>query len=192
MTTLIYLHGFLSSPLSQKAQETNDWMAQQGLSAQYLCPNIPMEPDAAEQLLTDLLAPLKGDFCLIGSSLGGFFATWAVETFGGKAALINPAVRPYALINEYLGEQTNYQTGETHFIDAYFAGKLAQLERTPSQPDRYWLLVQTGDEVLNYQDAVQWYTGSRQTVIPNGDHSFVNYLAYMPEIWAFACQSKCN
>jgi predicted esterase YcpF (UPF0227 family) len=190
MTTLIYLHGFLSSPLSQKAQDTADWMAQQGLAAHYLCPSIPMEPQAAEQMLADLLAPLHGDFCLIGSSLGGFFATWAVEQFGGRAVLINPAVRPYALINQYLGEQMNYQTGEIHFIDASFADKLCQLERKPSDASRYWLLVQTGDEVLDYRDAVQWYAGSQQTIVPDGDHSFIGYAEYLPKIWAFACQTQ--
>ena len=192
MTTLIYLHGFLSSPLSQKAQDTAAWMAQQGLAAHYLCPSIPMEPQAAEQMLTDLLAPLHGDFCLIGSSLGGFFATWAVERFGGRAVLINPAVRPYALMDQYLGEQKNYQTGEIHYIDPSFADNLCQLERAASEAQRYWLLVQTGDEVLDYQDAVQWYAGSRQTIVPAGDHSFIGYSDYLPAIWAFACQTTTN
>jgi uncharacterized protein len=192
MTTLIYLHGFLSSPLSQKAQDTAAWMAQQGLAAHYLCPSIPMEPQAAAQMLTDLLAPLNGDFCLIGSSLGGFFATWAVEQFGGRAVLINPAVRPYALMDQYLGEQKNYQTGEIHYIDASFADKLCQLERKSSDASRYWLLAQTGDEVLDYRDAVQWYAGSRQTIVPDGDHSFIGYSDYLPAIWAFACQRTTN
>ncbi|MBM5574369.1 YqiA/YcfP family alpha/beta fold hydrolase [Deefgea sp. CFH1-16] len=109
---LIFLHGFLSSPLSQKAQDTAQWMREQGLGESFICPTIPMEPEAAANMLRDLLTPLDGDFCLVGSSLGGFFATWAVETFGGRAVLVNPAVQPYHLIDQYLGEQKNYQTGE--------------------------------------------------------------------------------
>ena len=190
MTTLIYLHGFLSSPLSQKAQETTAWMAEQGLAAHYLCPSIPMEPQAAAAMLTELLQPLQGDFCLVGSSLGGFFATWAVEQFGGRAVLINPAVRPYTLINQYLGEQENYQTGEIHFIDAGFADKLCQLEVRPTDLSRYWLLAQTEDEVLDYRDAMAWYAGCQQTILPGGDHSFIGYSEWLAPIWAFACSSQ--
>ena len=186
MTPLIYLHGFLSSPLSQKAQETAQWMAERGLSEYFLCPTIPMDPDIAERELRALLTPFNGDFCLIGSSLGGFFASWAVEELGGRAVLINPAVRPYALIQQYVGEQENYQTGEIHYIDLSFSDKLRQLERKPSELHRYWLLSQTDDEVLNYQDAVEFYAGCKQTIIHGGDHGFVGYAQWLAEIWAFA------
>jgi predicted esterase YcpF (UPF0227 family) len=146
MTTLVYLHGFLSSPLSGKAQQTIAWMQQHGRAEQLICPQIPMHPRQAIEQLSQLIAPLDGDFCAVGSSLGGFFATWAVEEFGGRAVLINPAVQPYALINEYLGPQQNYQTGEVHFIDASFAEELREYERKPTQLERYWLLSQTEDD----------------------------------------------
>ncbi|WP_297573295.1 YqiA/YcfP family alpha/beta fold hydrolase [uncultured Deefgea sp.] len=189
---LIFLHGFLSSPLSQKAQDTAQWMREQGLSESFICPTIPMEPLAAAQMLRDLLTPLAGDFCLVGSSLGGFFATWAVETLGGRAVLVNPAVQPYHLIAQYLGEQKNYQTGEIHHIDLDFADKLCQLERRPTDLNRYWLLTQTADEVLDYRDAVQWYAGCRQNIISGGDHSFVDYPHWLAQIWAFANQGPVH
>jgi predicted esterase YcpF (UPF0227 family) len=186
MTTLVYLHGFLSSPLSQKAQETIAWMREHGLEKQLICPQIPMHPQAAGELLQAIFAPLAGDFCVIGSSLGGFFATWAAEEFGGRAVLVNPAVKPYALIDRYLGPQQNYQTGEIHQIDASFAIELHQFERQPTQLQRYWLLTQTGDEVLAYQDAVDYYQGCLQTIVPGGDHSFIDFAQWLPKIWAFA------
>ncbi|WP_273429362.1 YqiA/YcfP family alpha/beta fold hydrolase [Chitinibacter tainanensis] len=186
MTTLIYLHGFLSSPLSEKAQQTQAWMQAQGLAEQYLCPQLPMNPQQAIAQLRELLAPLAGDFCLIGSSLGGFFATWAIEEYGGRAVLINPAVQPYTLIEQYLGPQQNYQTGEIHIIDASFALELRHYERRPSQAQRYWLLSQTGDEVLDYRHAVDYYQGCRQTILPGGDHGFIGYADWLPAIWAFA------
>jgi predicted esterase YcpF (UPF0227 family) len=186
MTTLVYLHGFLSSPLSEKAQQTIAWMNENGLEKQLLCPQIPMHPQAAGELLQSIFAPLAGDFCAVGSSLGGFFATWAAEEFGGRAVLINPAVKPYALIDRYLGPQQNYQTGEIHQIDSSFAIELHQFERRPTQLQRYWLLTQTGDEVLAYQDAVDYYQGCLQTILPGGDHSFIGFAQWLPEIWAFA------
>lgn len=186
MTTLVYLHGFLSSPLSQKAQETIAWMKEQGLASNLICPQIPMHPIEAITQLRELISPLQGDFCAVGSSLGGFFATWAVEEFGGRAVLINPAVQPYALINQYLGPQQNYQTGEIHHIDASFADNLRQFERKPTNLQRYWLLTQTGDEVLDYQAAVGYYQGCRQTIESGGDHSFIGFAQWLPQIWAFA------
>lgn len=188
MTTLVYLHGFLSSPLSDKAQQTIAWMQQHGHVEQLICPQIPMHPRQAIEQLSQLIAPLNGDFCAVGSSLGGFFATWAVEEFGGRAVLINPAVQPYALINEYLGPQQNYQTGEIHIIDASFAEELREYERKPTQLERYWLLSQTEDEVLDYRAAISYYQGCRQTIEPGGDHSFIGYAQWLPEIWNFANQ----
>lgn len=188
MTHLVYLHGFLSSPLSEKAQQTIRWMAEQGLSEQLICPQIPMHPQAAIAMLHELLTPLNGDFCAVGSSLGGFFATWAVEEYGGRAVLVNPAVQPYSLINQYLGPQQNYQTGEVHMIDASFAHDLRAFERQPTQPERYWLLSQTADEVLDYRAAVDYYQGCLQTIEPGGDHSFIGFERWLPAIWAFANQ----
>ncbi|WP_410499752.1 YqiA/YcfP family alpha/beta fold hydrolase [Chitinibacter sp. S2-10] len=186
MTTLIFLHGFLSSPLSDKAQQITRWMAENGRSSQFLCPQIPMHPHQAIALLRSLLAPLHGDFCLIGSSLGGFFATWAVEEYGGRAVLVNPAVKPYDFINQYLGPQQNYQTGEIHYIDETFASDLRLYERAPTDLSRYWLMTQTGDEVLDYRQGVEYYRGCRQTIVPGGDHSFVGFENCLPQIWAFA------
>ncbi|MEJ2794428.1 YqiA/YcfP family alpha/beta fold hydrolase [Iodobacter sp. LRB] len=189
---IIYLHGFLSSPLSQKAQEMATWMSEQGLQDYFHCPQLPMDPNAAGVLLQGLFFHLANeDVCVVGSSLGGFFATWAAETFACRAVLINPAVRPYDRINEYLGPQRNYQTGEIHIIDIRFAEQLKEFERQPSQPNRYWLLTQTGDEVLDYQAGVNYYSACRQTIIKGGDHGFADFQQWLPEIWGFA-QGKEN
>ncbi|WP_184101377.1 YqiA/YcfP family alpha/beta fold hydrolase [Silvimonas terrae] len=187
MVHLMYLHGFLSSPFSHKANETAVWMAEHGYSDYFHCPQIPMEPYEAVTEIRLAIDKLHGEpVCFIGSSLGGYFATWAVEEFGGKAVLVNPAVHPYVLINQYVGAQRNYQTGEIHQIDAVFGEHLKTFERTISDPERYWLMVQTGDETLDYREAVQKYAGSAQTVIEGGDHSFQRYGDYLPQIWNFA------
>ncbi|UXY15055.1 hypothetical protein N8I74_17335 [Chitiniphilus purpureus] len=187
MTHLVYLHGFLSSPFSRKAQATAVWMAEQGLSDYFHCPQIALEPEEAANTLRQLLDKLKGErLCFVGSSLGGYLATWLVEEHGGRAVLINPAVRPYASLQHYLGPQRNYHTGEVYLIDECYAGKLRAFERTPSDPAHYWVLVETGDEVLDYREALAAYPGSRQTVIEGGDHSFQDYTRWLPAIWDFA------
>lgn len=185
---IVYLHGFLSSPLSEKAQQTGRWMAAQGLTEYYHCPALPMSPRECAAVIEQKIRELDGEkICMVGSSLGGFLATWAVEEFGlERAVLINPAVRPYALIRQYLGPQQNYQTGEIHDIKAEYADDLLAFERAPSNTGSYWLLLQTADEVLDYRQAVGFYRGCHQTIEEGGDHSFVAYADWLPRIWEFA------
>lgn len=184
---LVYLHGFLSSPASKKARETADWMNEQGLAAQFHCPELPPTPLAVAKRLEQLFARLAGEtICIVGSSLGGFYATWAAEEFGCRAVLLNPAVRPYDLLKDYIGPQRNYQTGEVQLVEAGFADDLRALERQPSRAENYWLLVQTGDETLDYRAAVAFYHGCRQSITIGGDHSYVGYADMLPHIWNFA------
>lgn len=184
---LVYLHGFLSAPESKKARETGDWLTAQGLAAHFHCPALPPVPLQVAEHLRGLYQELRGaPVFVVGSSLGGFYATWFAETFGCRAVLINPAVRPYLLLKDYIGPQRNYQTGEIQIIEPGFAGDLRKLECKPVCPERYWVLLQTGDETLDYRDAVDFYAGSKQSVIEGGDHSFVGYADWLPQIWAFA------
>jgi predicted esterase YcpF (UPF0227 family) len=124
---------------------------------------------------------------VVGSSLGGFYATWFAEEFGCRAVLINPAVRPYDLLKDYVGPQRNYMTGEIQIVEPHFADDLRMLERKPMHPQRYWALLQTGDETLDFRDALDFYAGSRMSVLEGGDHSFVGYADWLPQIWEFAC-----
>jgi len=185
---ILYLHGFLSSPLSEKAQQTQGWMAKQGLAEHYHCPALPMSPKECARVIEAQVRAMDGEkICVVGSSLGGFLATWAVEEFGlARAVLINPAVRPYALIRQYLGPQKNYQTGEIHDIKPEYADDLLAFERAPSNTEGYWLLLQTADEVLDYRQAVDFYCGCHQTIEEGGDHGFVGYADWLPRIWEFA------
>ncbi|WP_084187527.1 YqiA/YcfP family alpha/beta fold hydrolase [Andreprevotia chitinilytica] len=187
---LVYLHGFLSSPFSQKAQDIAVWMAEQHLADYFHCPQLPMEPVAAGQLIRETVEKLQGErICFVGSSLGGYFATWAVEEFGGRAVLINPAVKPYEQLKHYIGPQRNYQTGELYSIEPGFADALRAYDRVPTDPSRYWLLTQTDDEVLDYREAVTKFAACRQTIEPGGNHGFVDFPRWLPEIWAFANQT---
>ncbi|WP_374352055.1 YqiA/YcfP family alpha/beta fold hydrolase [Chitinimonas sp.] len=187
MKQLLYLHGFNSSPASIKARQTGEWLAARGLQDHFVCPALPYSPAAAAALIEQLFARLDpADTTVVGSSLGGFYASWVAERFGCQAALINPAVRPQRLLIDYLGPQRNMYSGETYVLERHHMAELASLEPPAITPQRYWLLVETGDETLDYRDAVAYYAGCRQTVIEGGDHSLQSWTLLLPQVMAWA------
>lgn len=185
--TLIYLHGFLSSPNSVKAQQTQSYWATYHPDIQFVCEQLPYFPEPTERLLKNLIEQYKGDhIAFIGSSLGGFLATFLVENYGGKAVLVNPAVKPYRVLAEYLGEHLHPYTNETFVLDESHMQYLKTMD-TPAikDPSCYWALLQTGDETLDYREAEEKYRASKLTIEEGGDHAFQGYERYLPEIVKF-------
>jgi uncharacterized protein len=187
-TTLIYLHGFRSSSQSVKAQQTVAYVHQSAPQVSLLVPDLSDRPRQAMQQISDLLRwkPKENTLAFIGSSLGGFYASCCVETFGGKAALINPAVAPTRDLEAYLGEQTNMHTQAAfEWSRAHLADLTALYPATLADPSRYYLLVETGDDVLDYREACARYAGGKQCVREGGDHSFQAYAEQLPSIIEF-------
>lgn len=189
-STLIYLHGFLSSPLSAKATLTRDWLAAQRLPIAF---EVPTLGDLPEQALTVAARAVetalqRGPVGLIGSSMGGYFATLLAERFDLRAVLVNPSARPHRRIDRYFGLNTNPYTGAQFVLDVSHARWLEQQLPATIDPARYWLLTQMGDEVLDYREAVEFYAGCRQTVEPGGNHQFPGFERYLPEIVEFLQQ----
>ena len=123
----------------------------------------------------------------VGSSLGGFYATHLAETYGAKAVLINPAVHPDRDLAAYVGAQRNPYTGEAYELTAgHFAELSAFKVARIARPQRYLLLVQTGDEVLDYRVAVAFFAGAWQLVQGGGDHTFHDFAVQIPVILRFA------
>jgi uncharacterized protein len=182
---IVYLHGFNSSPQSHKAQVFGRYMSQRGLADQYACPALPPRADAAIGTVRDLVNGKK-DVCYIGSSLGGFYATHMVETRGGKAVLINPAIDPHLGLRAYLGPQKNLYTGETYELTEAHVREWERLYAPRISPERYLLLVETGDEVLDYRRAVERYAGAEQVVVQGGDHTLQSFPRHLPRILEFA------
>ena len=142
---------------------------------------------ALEQIAATCKAVAPADLTLVGSSLGGFYATVMAERLGCRAALINPAVHPHRHFERYLGPQKNLYTGEEFVLTRAHVEEL--LEADPpgiTRPGRYWLFVETGDEVLDYREAVDYYAGALQEVVRGGDHSLVSFPEYLPDIVAWA------
>lgn len=186
-STLIYLHGFLSSPQSAKATSTRRYLAAHGLPIAFRVPALPDLPEAAlaaaETAVAAALA--EGAVGLIGSSMGGYFATILAERYGLRAVLVNPSARPHLRIGRYFGVNTNPYTGARFTLDAGHARWLEAHLPAAIDPDHYWLLTQTGDEVLDYRDAVAFHAGCRQTIEPGGNHQFVGFERHLPEVVRF-------
>lgn len=187
---IVYLHGFRSAPASIKARALKRHMEERGLGHAFWCEQLPASPQAAIALVEAQLARCRAqgiDATLVGSSLGGYYATWLAERHDLRAALVNPAIVAPLELGAYVGEQTNMYTGETfRFTETHIAELRALEVPAITRPERYWLLVETGDEVLDCRHAVAKYAGARQTVLEGGDHSFTRWTDYLDDLIRFA------
>ncbi|CAH0526947.1 esterase YqiA [Vibrio hippocampi] len=185
---LLYIHGFNSSPLSYKAQVVCNYCQQHRPDIKVVVPQVPCYPEEAAETLKNLVNQLQSEYniALVGSSLGGYLSTWLNHHFGFKAVLVNPAVRPYELLQDYLGPQQNPYTHEQYTLEQQHIVQLRALDIAHIQnPDDFWLLQQEGDEVLDYRQAVEKYRDSKQTVESGGDHSFVGFERFAADIVTF-------
>ena len=183
---LIYVHGFNSSALSHKAGLVRSRMAGLGRAAEFQCPELPHRPAQAIELLERMVVAARPQrAALIGSSLGGYYAAWLVEKLGLRAVLVNPAVRPYELLRDALGPQKNLYTGAAYDFTEGHLAELRALELPEVTPARYLLIARTGDEVLDYREAVRRYRGCEQIVDEGGDHGVGDFDRYLDRALAF-------
>ena len=190
-TRIAYLHGFNSSPASAKGRLLARAIAALPAEArpEYFLPRLSHRPREAIDEVGRWIesAPDARAVTLAGSSLGGFYATHLAERHGSRAVLINPAIRPDRDLAAYVGRQRNLHTGEEYELRAEDVAELARyaVERI-TEPRRYLLLVQTGDELLDYRVAVRFYAGAWQSVQGGGDHGFQDFAAHLPSVLRFA------
>ena len=178
---IVYIHGFGSSPASAKAQLLKAKLEAVGRGAEFVAPALPPSPAQAARLL-DTLATRHPGASLVGSSLGGHYATWLAEKHGLKAVLLNPAVRPYELLSEFVGRQKRFHSDEEFEFTRQHVDELRALEVARVTPARYLLIVATGDEVLDYRRAVERYRGCRQIVIEGGDHGLSDFAKHLDAV----------
>jgi uncharacterized protein len=186
--TIVYLHGFVSSPQSKKAVMLGDYLKNVVSGIRYVVPELHHRPARAiEQAQAACRGANAQDLTLVGSSLGGFYATVVAERLGCRAALLNPAVRPHTHFGQYLGPQRNLYTGEEFELTREHVEELRALDPpAATRPERYWLFVESGDVVLDYREAVAFYRGALHTVVRGGDHALVSFPEHVPELveWA--------
>ena len=177
-THLLYLHGFRSSPQSAKARAVAQRVLQQHPDVTWWCPQLPPSPREAMALVAEGIAgwPLAS-MAVVGSSLGGFYATWVAARTGCRAVLLNPAVDPARDLQKYIGEQTSWHDPQDHFFfRPEFIAELQALE-CPGQPTPAQVLaiIAKGDEVLDWREMQQRYLGSRIRLLEGGDHALSDF-----------------
>lgn len=191
ITHLLYLHGFRSSPLSMKAQLSAAWVHAQRPDLVWCCPQLPASPRAAMALVMELIesptAPWpRGQYAVIGSSLGGFYATAVAQRTGCRAVLLNPAVNPARDLVKYIGENSAWHSDEPLYFDAAFIDELREL--TPvvlTDLTRYFAVIAKGDEVLDWREMAARYAGCEIKLLEGGDHALSDYAEHLPEVMGF-------
>lgn len=157
------------------------------MTDQLVIPTMLDGPAETISQLTRILSQMPGrQTGIIGSSLGGYYATWLAEEFDLPAVLINPAVRPFELWEDHLGEHKNYYNDHIHRVTREHIAELQALDRSPLvYPENFMVMVQTGDEVLDYRDAAGKFQDATLLIHENGDHSYQNYEGELPAIIDF-------
>jgi predicted esterase YcpF (UPF0227 family) len=181
---IVYLHGFRSSPSSRKATLLREAMAARGRCAEFACPALPPSPRAAIEIAGRIVdACPAAQLTLIGSSLGGYYATWLAERSGCRAVLLNPAIRPQHDLARYLGVQTVYGSSEQIDFRREYLAELEAID-TPeiTRPERYFLLAATSDAVIDYRTMTRKYRGARQHVIEGSDHELSDFPQYLDDV----------
>jgi predicted esterase YcpF (UPF0227 family) len=188
LTHLLYLHGFRSSPQSTKARKVADWIARQRPDIVWWCPQLPASPATA---IADVLAGTAGwpaaTSAVIGSSLGGFYATIVAECHGGRAVLLNPAVDPARDLAGAIGATTAWHSDAPFEFRAGYVDELRRIAPPAvlTDPARYLAIIATGDEVLSWREMSERYAGCRVRIVEGSDHALSDFDTLLPEVLAF-------
>ena len=171
--TIFYFHGFMSSADSSKAKIFKDFAKYNFPNTKLIIPNIADKFSDAIPQLKKLVDEVKGDKYFIGSSLGGFFATYFAEIYEEKAVVINPAINPSKDLKAYLGNNKNYSNGNKFELTKVDIRELQAIEMEGlKNPSNFLLLNESGDEVLNYINAIRFYKAGYIDITFGGDHSY--------------------
>jgi predicted esterase YcpF (UPF0227 family) len=188
--TLVYLHGFNSSPQTVKGRKLAAAAVALAESPRFHIPTLHHRPAIAMRdacAWVDANVAERAALTIVGSSLGGYYATWLAERYGARAVVINPAVRPATSLAAHLGPQRNLHTGEAwELTPAHFAELEALSVAHLTRMERYFLLMRSGDELLDWREAVERYAGAWQCVLGGGDHGWEDIDDEIPSILRFA------
>lgn len=190
MHLFVYLHGFKSSPLSNKAQLTKTAIEQRiqlGEQITWYCPQLPASPREAIEMVRDHIGGQTfSSLSFMGSSLGGYYATYLAEQFPSKVSLLNPAIEPARDLEKYIGEQKSWHQDEVfHFLPEYIQELQDIYVKDITQVERYFLLAAKGDEVLDWREMVGKYPNAHQLILEGGDHAISDYPNHLNQLMDF-------
>ena len=187
-THLLYLHGFRSSPQSTKAQLVRQRLAHLHPRLNFWCPQLPASPRAAIELVMSGIASWpRQEMAVMGSSLGGFYATWVAEHTGCRAALLNPAIDPARDLARHVGPQAAWhEPQESFYFHPDYVSELRALTISGlSRPQRYYALIAKGDEVLDWLEMLGRYPGAQIRLLEGSDHAIHDFADYLDEVLGF-------
>lgn len=184
---ILYLHGFRSSPQSYKARLIDERMRALGRASDYQCPQLPASPREAIALAGEIARrAAPHELSLIGSSLGGYYATYLAEELGCRAVVLNPAVKPPRDLEKYVGVTTAYHSDDPFEFKREYIEELKSLAvESITEASRYFLIAATGDEVLDWREMVAHYPGAKQRIIEGSDHAISGFEQHVDEVLAF-------
>jgi predicted esterase YcpF (UPF0227 family) len=188
VTHLLYLHGFRSSPLSAKAVKMAAAVQALHPAVHWWCPQLPPSPrQAMAMLMAGIAGWPRGSMAVVGSSLGGFYATWIAARTGCPAVLLNPAVHPARDLASHIGEQSAWHSPqETFFFQPEFVQELRDLDAgTLSRPERFYTLIAKGDELLDWREMSARYAGSQGQLLEGGDHALSDFDTHLAGVLRF-------
>ena len=187
-THLLYLHGFRSSPQSNKARIMADYVSAKHPKVRWWCPQLPPSPrDAASLIVEGIASWPRQTMAVVGSSLGGYYATWLAEQLGCRAVLLNPAIVPLIDLEQHVGVTTEFHSDKPFEFKREYIDELRTFAvEKITEPQRYFLIAATGDEVLDYRDMLAHYQGAQQIVIDGSDHGISEFADYLAPVLAFA------
>ncbi len=191
VTHLLYLHGFRSSPLSFKAQRMLRWVKEEHPELVWACPQLPPSPREAVELIEATVAAWPvANTLVMGSSLGGWYATVLAERLGPacRAVLLNPAVYPARDLAKYIGELSLFHSPDEHFyFKPDYIKELQDLQPGPvSSVQRYCAIIAQGDELLDWREMLARYPGADVKLLPGSDHALSDFEQHLPHILSFA------
>jgi predicted esterase YcpF (UPF0227 family) len=195
---LLYLHGFRSSPQSHKATLMARAMHEHGRAPEWRCPQLPASPRRAmalahhliEQAITERGLDPQRQLVLVGSSLGGYYATCLAEHWKCRAILLNPVVYAARDLATQVGDHTQFHSDAPFRFLPEYVDELAEMAvGRPAHPDRYYLLAAKGDEVLNWREMADWFAGSQGHLLEGSDHGISDFEHWLPDVMAFALRS---
>jgi predicted esterase YcpF (UPF0227 family) len=192
---ILYLHGFRSSPKSHKATLLAQALRERGLEHEWIAPQLPASPRRAIELANYLIEQAKEtrgldpekDLTVMGSSLGGYYATCLAEHWKARAIVLNPVVHAARDLATQVGEHTMYHSNDPFVFLPEYVDELAEMAvGRPAHPERYYLLAARGDEVLDWQEMTDWFSGSKGRLLEGSDHGLSDFEQWLPEVLAFA------
>ena len=189
----LYIHGFNSSPLSFKAQCFSQFITTKYTDDRCYTPSLSAFPVVAIRQLSMFIEQHleQSKVALIGSSLGGFYATFLSQKYDLPAVLINPVVNPHKLLINYLAKNKNYYTEQKYELSYEHVKQLeALIVKQPTFPEKLMVLLQKGDDVLDYHLAEREYARSHLLVEAGGNHSFENFSRHCDTIYTFLSKNR--